>query len=378
MKLQLIACGLLAVGIHRAAAEVKTIQRAEAAAYQESLTRTETVAFLKGGSTGMTPVQWIPERTNIKPLALDGNWQVTRWPFPTSEKALAGSTTPMAHWQAVVQPGSVFYFDPNQSPHTISNWNRVTLAHLHPEDGAIFRRTVRVPREWKGKRILLRFEGIYPAGRIYWDGKIVGEQWSGLTRTEFDVTDCARPGREHILAVRLYRRHASVQLDMPRHALEFAGLSRTAFLHAVEPLHVADSFLQPDLAEDYRTGTLRGSVTIRNAGTQDAHARSRLRVRVEDATGRSVAPCDYCVTVLANQKQQIDLDLLVGAVKTWNAERPNRYCVHLELTGPGKETQRITRLVGFRRFELKDQRPLLNGHPVKFRGVNHLTFHPET
>ena len=323
----------------------------------------------------MTPAQWVPERSDLPPLMLDGTWQVLRWPFPAGEAKLAGPQPGDVSWQDVRQPGKVFYDNPEQPPSSIAHWNRVTLAHLNPEDGAIIRRRVSIPAAWKGKRILLRFEGIYPAGRIYWDGKVVGEQWSGLTRTEVDVTDWAAPGTQHVVAVRLYRRHRSVQLDMPRHSLQFAGLNRSAFLHAVEAVHVSDFHLKPELAGDFEAGSLRGFVSVCNSTQLEAS--SQLRVRLEDSDGRRVADREYLVSVPAGQERQFALDVPAGSVRPWNAECPHLYQVHLELVSPQQPPQRITRRIGFRRFTVDGGRPCLNGKPVKFRGVNHLTFHPE-
>ena len=372
-----LACAFLVSALCTGSAlgEAQTIREAETVDYQLKIAAPKSVALAEGGSTVMTPAQWVPERSDLPPLMLDGAWQVLRWPFPAGETKLAGSQPGDVSWQDVCQPGKVFYDNPEQPPSAIANWNRVSLAHLNPEDGAIIRRSVSIPAAWKGKRILLRFEGIYPAGRIYWDGKVVGEQWSGLTRTEMDVTDWAATAKQHVVAVRLYRRHRSVQLDMPRHSLQFAGLNRSAFLHAVEAVHVSDFHLKPELADDLETGSLRGFVSVRNSTQFEAS--SQLRVRLEDSDGRRVAGREYLISLPVGQERQIALDVPAGGVRPWNAECPHLYQVHLELVSPQQSPQRITRRIGFRRFTLDGGRPRLNGKPVKFRGVNHLTFHPE-
>jgi hypothetical protein len=346
-----------------------TIRKDDAIAVQRELRAPETVEFAEGGSTVLTPARWVPELCSHAPLRLEGGWAVTYWPFPAPEAALAGKPDG-AEWSCVQQPGKVFYYDPEQSPDTIPGWNRVSMEHLDPEDGAIIRRQVCIPDEWAGKRVLLRFEGIYPAGRIYWDGVAVAEQWSGLTPIEVDVTDAAKPGK-HIVAVRFYRRHQSVQLDMPRHALEFVGLCRAAFLHAVEPVHIADTRLVPTLAAD-GTGAISGEVTL--AGVPTA---ATLRTQLLDAAGRLVTEQSTTIDVPATGTATVDLALQAGAVQPWNAEEPTLYSLVLRLLVTGQPEQTLCQTVGFRRFEVIDGRPMLNGAPVKFRGVNHLTFHPE-
>ncbi len=349
------------------------IRKSEVITYQLSLSGPEDVTFEEGGSTRLVPARWVPELASHCPVRLEGTWQVTYWPFPASEEALLGSACGEAKWEEVEQPGKVFYYDPEESPHTIEKWNRVTLEHIDPEDGALLRREVEIPATWAGKRILLRFEGIYPAGVIYWDGVRVGEQWSGLTPIEVDVTDRARPGARHAVAVRLYRRHPDVQMDMPRHAIEFAGLCREAFLHAVEPVHVSDYAVRPSLDDDYQTGLLGGEALVRNRTDQEAQV--MLQVSVADATGTVVAAEFYEANLMPQAEHALGFDLNLGPVKAWNDERPYLYSLRLRLTCRGQADQEISQRIGFRRFEIKDQRALLNGRRVKFRGVNHLTFH---
>ncbi|MCL5669716.1 MAG: hypothetical protein M1423_00195, partial [Acidobacteria bacterium] len=348
------------------------IAKTDTVDYQLSLTAPARVVFVEGGETVLTPARWTPVLDGDR-VPLDGDWHVIRWPFPVEETALVGRTNGFTAWEHVRQPGKVFYYDPEQSADSIPGWDRVTLAHIDPQDGAVISREVTVPAAWRGKRILLRFEGIYPAGVLYWDGQQVGEQWSGLTPIEIDITALAVPGA-HTVAVRLYRRHPAVQLDMPRHALEFVGLNRSAFLHAVEIVHISDIRLQPELAADYVTGALGGDLVLRNTAIQACTA--RLGLALTDPHGQEVAGAHYDVMLPAGGETTVTLAVPVGPVEPWSAERPRLYACALSLSCEGQPEQVLTRRIGFRRFELGGGRPRLNGHPVKFRGVNHLTFHP--
>lgn len=354
---------------------MKTIRKSLVVEYQLGLTAREEVAFEEGGTTVLTPARWVPELSNRWPLSLEGWWEVTYWPFPAAEESLLVGGCAEVKWQEVEQPGKVFYYDPDESPDQIEGWNRVTLEHVDPEDGALLRRQVRIPEEWAGKRVLLRFEGIYPAGRVYFDGKPVAEQWSGLTPLEVDLTDLAVPGQVHTVAVRLYRRHKDVQLDMPRHALEFCGLSRACFLHAVEPVHVTETYIRPTLDDDYETGVVSGEGLVRNA--TDREAQIVLQATLSAPDGTVIASEFYGATLRPGAEDPVGFELQAGPVRVWNAETPNLYDLTLRITCPGQADQELTSRLGFRRFEIKDQRCLLNGKPVKFRGVNHLTFHPE-
>ena len=72
-----------------------------------------------------------------------------------------------------------------------------------------------------------------------------------------------------------------------------------------------------------------------------------------------------------------ELSLSLAKPKLWNDEYPNLYPVSITLQTPGQPDQTVSYRTGFRRLELSPEGARLNGNPVKFRGVNHLTFHPD-
>ncbi|MDP7023360.1 MAG: glycoside hydrolase family 2 TIM barrel-domain containing protein [Kiritimatiellia bacterium] len=308
-------------------------------------------------------------------LSLNGEWRVQKWPFSTDEVALAAPATDDADWESMAQPGKVFYADPEAHSRDIPNWDRVTLAHIDPEDGAVLRRRVTIPADWQGKRIVLRFDAVYPAGRFYLNGHCLGEHMSGVTPVEFDVTDRVNAGEEAVVAVRLIRRHKFVQMDMVRHSLEFGGPAQPAELFAVEPCHIVEDHLITALAGDLVTGTVSGAVTVVNTGADATSA--ALSVELVDSAGNVVAEAAAEATVEAAAEASLPLSLTVANPQLWNDEYPDLYTVRILLTAGEQPAQRMSYRTGFRYFDLTPEGPRLNGNPVKFRGVNHLTFHPE-
>jgi len=304
-----------------------------------------------------TPQLSTPNRA----IDLDGGWKVRKWPFPVDERQLSAQDLDDSDWELVEQPGKVFYADPGAEAKEIPGWDRVTLAHIDPDDGAMLRRRVVIPAAWRGKRIILRFDSVFPAGRFYVNGEILGEHMSGLTPVEFDVTDLVAAGREVLVAVRLIRRHRFVQMDMVRHALEFGGLAQSALLFAVEPCHIRDYQLVSKLDDSLTIGTVKGTVQV--AAPVDG---ATVTVAVGDESV-SAPVVDGCAAIA----------LTVTNPKLWNDEFPNLYPVTITLRVAGQPDQVVAYRTGFRRFELSPEGARLNGNPVKFRGVNHLTFHPD-
>lgn len=344
---------------------------------QLSITRQTKVTFPDGRCTVLTPVFSAPRIDGEENhVSLDGEWKVTRWPFRRPEQELVSPKTVDARWETVSQPGKVFYADPEAESRPIPNWDhwdRVTLRRIHEDDGAVLRRVVRLPRAWTGKRIFLRFDSIYPAGRVYLNGELIGEHLSGLTPAEYDVTDRVRPGAQAVVAVRLIRKHRFAQLDMVRWAAEFAGLAQPACFHVSECLRVADYHMTASLDRKLAKGTLAGSVTLTNHSPRARTA--TLKLTLSDPSGELVASQPKRVSLGAGQTKNVAMRLTVASPRLWNDEYPNLYTVRLLLSAARQARQCISWRTGFRRLELSPRGARLNGQPVKFRGVNHLTCH---
>lgn len=343
---------------------------------QLMITEVEEMLFADGRSTTLTPVHYIPQLSDkARHISLDGSWKVQYWPFSAKEEELASPQQGDTNWETVAQPGKVFTQQVETVMSSINGWNRITLEHINIDDGALLRREVLIPAEWHGKRIYLTFDAIYPAGRVYLNGQLLGEQTSGLTPVEWDVTDLLTPGTPALVAVRLWRRHQFVQMDMPRHSGEFAGLAQSAYFHCCENCQIADIQIKPTLNSSLTDGEVTGILKIRNFLPQLTVA--ELTMTLNDPLGKYVAETHHTIDVLPTADSEITISIPVQQPMLWNDEYPNLYLLEIILDSPGQQRQFLQLRCGFRRFDLHDSRALLNGNPVKFRGVNHLTYHPE-
>ena len=347
----------------------------ELIARQLSVSEVTRITFDGGYETTIHPVSYIPQLCGENNrVSMDGDWQVARWPFAEDETILASQQVNDNDWETVAQPGKVFSQDVETAAATIPGWDRIGLSHIDPEDGAVIRKVVTIPDNWILKRIYLTFDGIYPGGRIYLNGQLLGEHTSGLTPVEYDVTDMVTPGKKALVAVRLLRRHPFVKMDMPRHAGEFAGISQHAYFHATGACQVSDYHLVASLNNDLTQGTLSGEVTIRNLS--EYQRSGEISIKISDGEN-GIAWDNFFVLIEPNAKVAIPVTLTVNNPKLWNDEYPNLYNVTITLRLPGEKEQTVTYRTGFRKFDMSGGLPKLNGNPVKFRGVNHLTYHPE-
>ena len=67
-----------------------------------------------------------------------------------------------------------------------------------------YRTTFAVPEDWKGRRIHLRFDGVYSAYYVWVNGRKVGYAEDSCLPSDFDITGLVKDG-ENLLAVEVYR-----------------------------------------------------------------------------------------------------------------------------------------------------------------------------
>ncbi|MFC9687553.1 glycoside hydrolase family 2 TIM barrel-domain containing protein [Kribbella sp. NPDC056951] len=201
-------------------------------------------------------------------------------------------------------------------------------------------RTVSVPADFAGSRIVLRFEGVDSRFAVWVNGSLVG--WSSGSRlpSEFDLTSVVTPGSEAQIAVRVHQWSAGSYVE-DQDMWWLSGIFREVNLLALRPGAATDVFVHSSYADG--VGTLRVDADV--AGTIDV---PELGLSV--ATGVDVT----------------------AAVEPWSAESPRLYDGVLRTDG-GEVRLRI----GFRTVAIVDGIFTVNGNRVLFNGVNRHEFHPE-
>jgi beta-galactosidase len=201
-----------------------------------------------------------------------------------------------------------------------------------PDDSAIgtYRREVDVPEGFE--RAVLRCDGIDATGEISVDGKRVG--WTKGSRLTHEFGLSLSPGR-HVVEIRVSQYSATSYVE-DQDMFWLSGIFRDIALVARPEDGIDDVAVVADYDPETGVGLLQFDVS--STGTVHA-ALDGLPV----ASGRTE----------------------LGPVEPWTAETPRLYEL---VVSTGAET--VTMRVGFRRVEISDGLLRVNGHPIRFRGVN--------
>ena len=212
-----------------------------------------------------------------------------------------------------------------------------------------YRTRFSVPAEWKGRQVILRFDGVYSAYYVWVNGKEVGYAEDSKLPSEFDVTPYLNAdGTDNLLCVEVYRWCDGSFLE-DQDMFRFSGIFRDVTLWAKPKDGIWDFAVTTALSADF------ASATLNVAGCDLASA------KLYDADGRLVGSFTCGLAPLT-----------VPGVRLWSAEDPYLYTLVVR-SGDDIRMRRI----GFKEQKIVGNTFLVNGKPVKFKGVNRHETNPE-
>ncbi|MBQ0031595.1 MAG: DUF4981 domain-containing protein [bacterium] len=237
---------------------------------------------------------------------------------------------------------NVKYPHPANPPYTDHDYNPVSS----------YRTTFTVPGDWAGRNVYLRFEGVYSAYYVWVNGKKVGFSEDSCTAHEFNITSYLTAG-DNLLAVEAYRWSDGSYLE-DQDFFRYSGIYRGVMIFATPKAEIWDFHAQVDVVNGYRDATVDLSVQSRGEPASVSAA-------LYDANFDKV--CDV----------EVGGRTTVSNARLWSAECPYLYTL---VISNGYDIRSCK--IGFKKVEQReDGAILINGRPVKFKGVNRHDASPE-
>ena len=258
---------------------------------------------------------------------------------------------------------------------------------LLPEETpvGVYRRDISIPDSWEGRDIYLHIAGAKSGCYVYLNGQEVGYNEDSKNPAEYLINSYLKPGN-NVLTLKIFRWSTGSYLEC-QDFWRISGIERDVFLYAQPKAAVRDFRITSTLDDTYRNGIFKLSVDLRNRKTTDC----RLTVAYDllDKQGKSVANAEQTLQVQAGKNATATFDKQLADVQTWTSEKPDLYKLLITLKQDGQVSEVIPYNVGFRRIEIKetDQKAangknyvvlLVNGQPIKLKGVNIHEHNPKT
>lgn len=339
-------------------------------------------------------------------LSLDGMWKF-RW-TPTPEQRIENfyrtdfadkdwKDFPVpANWEVngygtpiYVSAGYPFKIDP---PRVMGEPKADYTTFKERNPVGQYRRTFTLPSAWEAEgQNFLRFEGVMSAFYVWVNGQRVGYSQGSMEPSEFNITSYLKPG-ENQLSLEVYRYSDGSYLE-DQDFWRFGGIHRSIHLVHTPDVRIRD-FAVRTLSADNQDFTLQIDPQFSVYGGINGKGYSLQAVLV-DAAGKEVTSLKGEVEEILDLEHKANrmnewypqrgprkLGRMSAVVKSpyqWTAETPYLYQLKLNLLdADGKTVEQVEQPVGFRCLEIKNGQMLVNGRPIRFRGVNRHEHDPRT
>jgi len=221
-----------------------------------------------------------------------------------------------------------------------------------------------------GMQVFLVFEGVDSAFNLWVNGKYVGYSQGSRLPAEFNITPYICRG-ENLLAVEAFRWSDGSYLE-DQDMWRLSGIFRDVYIYFTPMVHIRDFFVKTRFDDRYIDAILEVWVKVKNYSE-----RIKRNITVElylfDAERRQVLERleKNIDEIRERQEAVVNFRELVKRPYKWSAEHPYLYTMLLVLKDEDGETLEVVKSrVGFRQVEIKDGQIIINGVPVKLKGVN--------
>ncbi|MEU6403350.1 sugar-binding domain-containing protein [Streptomyces sp. NPDC046985] len=239
-----------------------------------------------------------------------------------------------------------------------------------------YRRTVTVPADWTGARVLLHFGAVDHDTTVWADGVEVARHRGGFTPFTADLDGIAAPGAEVTLVVRARdSRHgpqargkqATWYANSHCHYTRTTGIWQTVWM---EPVPRAVALKRPGVTPELSSGTFFLDLPL--TANLPGH---RVRAVLSDDRGEAVAAearadLDLC--------PRLALTVPADRVRPWTPDDPHLYGLRLDvLDADGRVVDTAASYAGLRSVAIHGRKLLLNGEPVFQRLVLDQGYYPD-
>ena len=293
-------------------------------------------------------------------------------------------------WNDIKVPGNwelQGFGDAIYTNHAYDFWPKNPRPPMLPDENpvGVYRRTFTVPAEWNGRDIYLNLAGAKSGVYVYINGKEVGYSTDSKTDARYRINDYLKSG-ENQLALKIYRYSIGSFLEC-QDFWRISGIERDVYIFAQPKVKIGDYHVVSTLDDAYTTGVFALGVDVANAGKADKQV--TVAYELIDAAGTVVKSGSSAIVAKRNATTQAHFEAKLPEVKTWSSEAPNLYKLVMSIEQDGKVSEYVPQNVGFRRIEIKtldEKSPsgrsvtalLINGKPIKFKGVNIHEHNPAT
>jgi beta-galactosidase len=230
-----------------------------------------------------------------------------------------------------------------------------------------YRKTFKANPVWKGKRVLLDFEGIMLTGDAYFNGEKVGGTDYGYLGFEADVTKLVNYEGDNVVAV-----YADTGNDNNSRWYTGGGLFRDVHLLVKDSISIARNgvfITTPDVSAD----RAKVDVQVEIEGFRGKSSDLEITVKIFSPDGKPAGETKILAPKRSHKStDEIPLpEIVIAHPQRWSCETPKLYSAEITLSLNGKIRDKVIEKFGIRTIEYSKEFGFrLNGKKVFLKGIS--------
>lgn len=283
--------------------------------------------------------------------------------------------------------------------HPDKDWKEVNLPRAYNEDEAFkvyisnmsdtvmwYRKHFRLPKESKGRKVFVEFEGVRQGADFYLNGKHIGLHENGVMAVGFDLTPYINYNGNNVIAIRIdnnwkYRERAtdtSFQWNNTNFNVNYGGIPKNVWLHVTGKLYQTlplYSNLQTtgvyiyakDISVKSRKAIIHAESEVRNE--QKRPVKLRYEVALYDRDGTPITTFSGNeVTLQPNETATLHASAPVDNLHFWSWGYGYLYRVATRLVVDDRIADEVVTTTGFRKTRFGEGKIWLNDRVIQTKG----------
>ena len=226
-----------------------------------------------------------------------------------------------------------------------------------------YRKSFKVPLEWKGKSISIYFGGVYMSSEVFINGRSLGIRPYGYSSFSYDLSPYLDAGNENVIAVRVDN---SKQINSRWYS--GSGIYRHVWMAITDPVHVANWGVEvttPDVSSKGAAVQIKTVVKNETGSSQSIVLKTQLHA----ANAKNVAAHQVRVKLSPDSEKEIIQIVKVSNPLLWTPETPDLYYAQVEILKGNKVIDETKTNFGIRSLKFTSENGFqLNGKTIKING----------
>lgn len=276
-----------------------------------------------------------------------------------------------------------------------SKWMPVVIPHImqlekkHCGGNGIYdgigwyRRYFKIPDTYKGKRIIISFEGVMTSCDVFINEEKVATHYGGYMGFIADISDKIKWNENNVLAVRVSAEYDPLTPPgKPQEKMDFyyySGIYRDVSMVITDPLYITDTLEEEEIAgggvfvtyPEVTKDKARVHVKTHIRNSHPDRKQGQLLTHLFDKNKNVIAFTTENFNLNGKENKHFEQDIPVSNPILWHPYNPHLYTLQSEVIVDGKVIDTYTNEIGIRTIHYtRDEGFFINGEKLYLRGTN--------